>query len=108
METGSTAGITAQNRLDALVVDGGQVLELPRRSIVFGLTTDVATRTLTMTYHPATKRRGADPTVPAKPASQRLTDKTERALDQGLEELMAGSDAPSITQPGKNFVGPND
>ena len=32
----------------------------------------------------------------------------ERALEQGLDESMDGSDPPSVTQPGKNFVGPND
>ena len=31
-----------------------------------------------------------------------------RALEQGLEESMAGSDPPSIVQPGKNFTGPKD
>ena len=58
--------------------------------------------------HPAAKKRGADPTVPPKPTSQKPKDRAERALDQGLEESMAGSDPPSITQPGKNFVGPKD
>ena len=61
-----------------------------------------------MADHPATKKRGADPAVPQKPASKQPRDKVERALEQGLEESMAGSDPPSITQPGKNFVGPND
>jgi hypothetical protein len=61
-----------------------------------------------MKHHPATKKRGADPTVPAKSTSKKPSDKTERALDQGLEESMAGSDPPSITQPGNDFVGSKD
>ena len=59
--------------------------------------------------HPATTKRGADPTVPRKASSRKTSSKRlaeERALDQGLEESMAGSDPPSIVQPGKNFVGP--
>jgi hypothetical protein len=60
---------------------------------------------------PATIKRGADPTVPPRASSKRRADSSrrsaeERALDQGLEESMAGSDPPSIVQPGKNFVGP--
>jgi len=58
--------------------------------------------------HPATEKRGADPTVPSKPPAERPADKAERALEQGLEESMAGSDPPSIVQPGKNFTGPKD
>lgn len=57
---------------------------------------------------PATRKRGADPTVPRKKKSEQSSKASERALDQGLEESMAGSDPPSVTQPGKNFVGPND
>lgn len=49
--------------------------------------------------HPATKKRGADPQVPAKPAHQTPKDALERKLEQGLEESMAGSDPVSITQP---------
>jgi hypothetical protein len=48
---------------------------------------------------PAVKKRGADADVPAKPKDQAPADKTERKLEQGLEESMAGSDPPSITQP---------
>jgi hypothetical protein len=58
---------------------------------------------------PATTKRGADPAVPRKASSRKASSKRpaeERALDQGLEESMAGSDPPSIVQPGKNFVGP--
>jgi hypothetical protein len=58
--------------------------------------------------HPATTKRGADPTVTPKSGSKRPANKEERALEQGLEESMAGSDPPSIVQPGKNFVGSKD
>jgi hypothetical protein len=47
----------------------------------------------------ATKRRGADPQVPQKPAHEIPKDAAERKLEQGLEESMAGSDPVSITQP---------
>ncbi len=49
--------------------------------------------------HPATKKRGADPHVPAKPAHQTPKDAAERKLEQGLEETMAGSDPVAVTQP---------
>jgi hypothetical protein len=49
--------------------------------------------------HPATKKRGADPQVPRKPAHKVPKDPMERKLEQGLEESMAGSDPVSITQP---------
>jgi len=49
--------------------------------------------------HPAAKKRGADPHVPAKPAHKHPKDEAERKLEQGLEETMAGSDPVSITQP---------
>jgi hypothetical protein len=49
--------------------------------------------------HPAVKKRGADPHVPKKPKHQSPRDPTERKLEQGLEESMAGSDPVSITQP---------
>ncbi len=49
--------------------------------------------------HPATKKRGADPQVPPKPAHEIPKDAAERKLEQGLEESMAGSDPVSITQP---------
>jgi hypothetical protein len=50
-------------------------------------------------HHPAVKKRGADAHVPATPKHQAPADKTEKKLEQGLEESMAGSDPPSITQP---------
>lgn len=49
--------------------------------------------------HPATKKRGADPHVPKKPAQERPKNEAERKLEQGLEETMAGSDPVSVTQP---------
>jgi hypothetical protein len=49
--------------------------------------------------HPAAKKRGADPQVPAKPHHEKARDTAERKLEQGLEETMAGSDPVSITQP---------
>jgi hypothetical protein len=49
--------------------------------------------------HPATKKRGADPHVPAKAKRETAADPLERKLEQGLEESMAGSDPISITQP---------
>lgn len=49
--------------------------------------------------HPAARRRGADPQVPQKSQHEMPKDPTERKLEQGLEESMAGSDPVSITQP---------
>ena len=51
---------------------------------------------------PAAKKRGADAHVPAKSRAPRLTNEEDRKLEQGLEESMAGSDPPSITQPGSD------
>jgi hypothetical protein len=48
---------------------------------------------------PATKKRGADPDVPAKGKTDTPGNTEERKLEQGLEESMAGSDPVSITQP---------
>jgi hypothetical protein len=47
---------------------------------------------------PAAKKRGADAHVPSKSPDHRPTEE-DRRLEQGLEESMAGSDPPSITQP---------
>jgi hypothetical protein len=49
--------------------------------------------------HPATKKRGADPHVPAKAKRDIAADAMDRKVEQGLEESMAGSDPISITQP---------
>ena len=54
--------------------------------------------------HPATKKRGGDPDVKHTAAHEKPDDATERKLEQGLEELMAGSDPVSITQPSKSKV----
>jgi hypothetical protein len=54
--------------------------------------------------HPATKKRGGDPDVKHTPAYDKPDDATERKLEQGLEESMAGSDPVSITQPSKSKV----
>jgi hypothetical protein len=48
---------------------------------------------------PATKKRGADPSVPEKPQHKTPKEAAERKLEQGLEETMAGSDPVSVTQP---------
>jgi hypothetical protein len=50
----------------------------------------------------ATKKRGGDPDVKSKPKSEKPDSALERALDQGLEESMAGSDPINITQPPKS------
>ena len=50
----------------------------------------------------AIKKRGGDPDVKPKPKSEKPADPAERALEQGLEESMAGSDPVSITQPPKS------
>jgi hypothetical protein len=51
---------------------------------------------------PAAKKRGADAHVPSKSRAHRRSTEDERRLEQGLEESMAGSDPPSITQPQQN------
>ena len=51
---------------------------------------------------PAAKKRGADAHVPSKSRDHRLPIEEDRRLEQGLEESMAGSDPPSITQPTAN------
>jgi hypothetical protein len=54
--------------------------------------------------HPATKKRGGDPDVNHTAAHEKPDDATERKLEQGLEESMAGSDPVSITQPSKSKI----
>ena len=49
--------------------------------------------------HPAVRRRGADPNVPEKGTKNGGQDVSERKLEQGLEESMAGSDPVSVSQP---------
>jgi hypothetical protein len=50
----------------------------------------------------ATKKRGGNPDVKPKPRSDKSNDALERALEQGLEESMAGSDPVNVTQPSKS------
>ena len=50
----------------------------------------------------ATKKRGGDPDVKEKPKADKPDDALERALEQGLEESMAGSDPINVTQPAKS------
>ena len=45
---------------------------------------------------------------PADVNEKRKLSKEERALEQALDESMDASDPPTVTQPGKNFVGPKD
>ena len=53
-------------------------------------------------HDPAIRKRGGDPEVKNRHLSERPDDATERKLEQGLEESMAGSDPVSITQPPKS------
>ena len=48
---------------------------------------------------PAAKKRGADAHAPSQSRDRRAPTEEDRKLEQGLEESMAGSDPPSITQP---------
>ena len=54
--------------------------------------------------HPATTKRGGNPDVKYRPLHEKPDDATERKLEQGLEESMAGSDPVSITQPAPSKV----
>lgn len=58
--------------------------------------------------NPATKKRGGNPDVKEKPRHEKPADETERKLEQGLEESMAGSDPVSITQPPPSKVDKKD
>jgi len=51
------------------------------------------------TAHPATKKRGGSPDVKHTPHHEKPNNATERKLEEGLEESMAGSDPVSVTQP---------
>jgi hypothetical protein len=50
----------------------------------------------------ATKKRGGDPDVKPKPKADKPDSALERALEEGLEESMAGSDPVNVTQPPKS------
>lgn len=52
----------------------------------------------------ALKKRGGNPDVKEKPHHEKPSDPKERALEEGLEESMAGSDPVSITQPPRTKV----
>ena len=54
---------------------------------------------------PAKHKRGGDSDVHDTLHDKPGRDKEEKALEEALEETMAGSDPVSITQPGKNFTG---
>jgi hypothetical protein len=54
------------------------------------------------------KKRGADAHVPHKSRQHRLPNEEDRKLEQGLEESMAGSDPPSITQPASDRPSESD
>jgi hypothetical protein len=66
-----------------------------RRRVSEGFTMDKAMKKV----QPAAKKRGADPNVPHESGGRRVENAKDRKLEQGLEESMAGSDPPSITQP---------
>ena len=53
---------------------------------------------------PAIKKRGGDPEVKPTPKSDKSDSALERALEQGLEESMAGSDPVNVTQPPKTHA----
>ena len=57
---------------------------------------------------PAAKKRGADAQVPRKSKDHGLANEEDRKLEQGLEESMAGSDPPSITQPASDKSSKSD
>lgn len=50
----------------------------------------------------AITRRGGDPDVKERPQVDKPDDARERALEQGLEESMAGSDPVNVTQPARS------
>ena len=63
-----------------------------------------ATKQAAQRTSPGIQPKGPPPDVEDK----KHLPKKERALEEALEESMDGSDPPSITQPGKNFSGPNN
>ena len=60
--------------------------------------TDMA-RDLALDSHPSTEKRGGNPDLKKHPAQKSEGSGTEKKLEQGLEESMAGSDPVSVTQP---------
>jgi hypothetical protein len=57
---------------------------------------------------PAATKRGADAHVPPKSKGHPLANEEDKKLEQGLEESMAGSDPPSITQPASDRPSESD
>ena len=49
--------------------------------------------------HPSVEKRGGSPDIKKQPVQSTDGLSTERKLEQGLEESMAGSDPVSVTQP---------
>jgi hypothetical protein len=49
--------------------------------------------------HPSTEKRGGSPDIKKQPAQSVGKQESEKKLEQGLEESMAGSDPVSVTQP---------
>ncbi|MFZ5690348.1 MAG: hypothetical protein ACOY5F_03755 [Pseudomonadota bacterium] len=49
--------------------------------------------------HPSTEKRGGSPDIKKPPVHSKDEPSSERKLEQGLEESMAGSDPVSVTQP---------
>jgi hypothetical protein len=49
--------------------------------------------------HPSTEKRGGNPDIKKQPAQSKDGSRSEKKLEQGLEESMAGSDPVSVTQP---------
>jgi hypothetical protein len=54
--------------------------------------------------HPSTERRGGNPDIKKQPAQSAGKSASEKKLEQGLEESMAGSDPVSVTQPAPSKV----
>ena len=50
---------------------------------------------------------GIQEKAPPKEVKGKLAS-DDKKLDEALDESMDASDPPSITQPGKNIIGPND
>jgi hypothetical protein len=49
--------------------------------------------------HPSIEKRGGNPDIKKQPVQSTDGSKSEKKLEQGLEESMAGSDPVSVTQP---------
>lgn len=49
--------------------------------------------------HPSTEKRGGNPDIKKQPVQSVDGPNSEKKLEQGLEESMAGSDPVSVAQP---------